>query len=881
MARGDAIPDTILGRFEHHVAVAGEQPALAAEGLVLSYAALDEAAGRIARMLLDTRPRAGAPIGLIFEPGPGRIAAAIAILKAGCAYVPIDPTLAPAHINDLLVHAACAAVLASPALARGLQTAAPSAAAIAVIDFATLAGPTAARSAPPGDSPAYIRYTSGSTGAPKGIAHGQATALHLAESFAQTVGLRGDDRVTLFNPFWHTLIWGTLIRGAALHLFDLRRGAIAGVAEFLDREGITIYSSFPTAFRHLTSALPPTRRLASVRTLSLSGESIGLDDIERARRHFAPDAVLVNNYGTSELGHIASFPLDLSVPFDAGSLPVGRPVSGVEILLVDEHAHACDDGERGEIAVRSAFLTSGYLGRPDLTARSFVPDPDRPGATLYLTGDIGRRDAAGDLHVVGRKDRQVKIRGHRVQPDEVEALLAAHPGIKAVAIHAYTHWSGDTQLAAHVVPAGDLPTTAVLRSFLAATLPDYMVPTIFAPIAALPLTAAGKVDWRALPPPDAMRAPAQSGETGCTTALELQLMQIWEELLATRPIGPEDDFFELGGDSLMAAQVALRAEALCGHAVPVTALFDTPTIRGLAARLGVTASGGGPTVTTINVDGTRLPLFFFHPDHDAAFYATALARHLPRDQPVHVIAPHGRTADEPVPVRFEIMGASRAAILRAIQPRGPYALAGFCNGGLIALATAQELARLEETVDMIVLIDAPSGHVLAPRLRHAIDWLDRLACRTLGTQIPVTRIVGQALHGWYRWRDLGLMTASARRGVIAYRLRSIARALGLARSTGDADVAEQRRPDQIHFGAINDAARHFLPRRQDAALTILVSSMGDHHRYLPARWHRVSARPTIRPVPGTHLSCITREGATIAAELQRCLLARRDATAAS
>ena len=876
MMRSAGAPDTILSRFESCAATRGDAPALVTDAVALSYAALDTAAGRIARVLLEAGASAGSSIGMLFEPGPDRIAAAIGILKAGCAYVPIDSSLSPPGVQDLLAHADCAALLAGPDLAQRLRAAALGSMSIVAIESATLEGPTAARAAPAGDPCAYIRYTSGSTGAPKAIVHGQATALHLAESFAHTVDLRDDDRVTLFNPFWHTLIWGTLIHGAALHLFDLRRGAASAVAEFLDRDRITIYSSFPTAFRQLTNALAPTRRLASVRTLSLSGEAIGRDDIERARRHFATDAVLVNNYGTSELGHIASHALRLDAPYDAASLPIGTPEPGVETLLVDECANPCADGERGEIAVRSAFLTSGYLGRPDLTARSFVPDPKLPGGTLYLTGDIGERDAAGNLLILGRKDRQVKIRGHRVQPDEVEAALTAHPAIMAAAVCAFTHWSGDTQLVAHVVPAGDLPTTTALRGFLAATLPDYMVPTIFARIDTLPLTAAGKTDWRALPSPDATRAPAQSGEAGCTTALELQIMLIWEELLASRPIGPEDDFFELGGDSLMAAQVALRAAALCGRGVSVTALFDSPTIRRFAARLGDDANGTASTVTTINPGGTRRPLFFFHPDHDAVFYGNTLAGHLPNDQPVHVIAPHGRTVSDPMPARFETMGALRATILKAIQPHGPYSLAGFCNGGLIALATAQELVSLGDKVDTLVLIDTPSGNVLRRGLRRTIDRLDRMASRFLSTEFAITRLVGEALHYWYRLNDLSLMTAQARRSVIAKRLRVIARALGAGRATGDGLTAAKLNAGQVHFGKLNDAARHFLPRPHPGALTILVSRMRHHHRYLPGRWRRVSAMLEVQPLPGTHLSCITREGATLAAELRRQLERRGD-----
>ena len=221
------------------------------------------------------------------------------------------------------------------------------------------------------------------------------------------------------------------------------------------------------------------------------------------------------------------------------------------------------------------------------------------------------------------------------------------------------------------------------------------------------------------------------------------------------------------------------------------------------------------------------------------------------------------------------MGAARAAIVRAIQPRGPYALAGFCNGGLIALATARELATSGATVDTLALIDTPSGHVLAPTLRGVIDRLDHVMARFLRSERAVTRLVGEGLHYWYRWRDLSLMTASARRDIIKGRLHAMARSLGVARAGRDMNHAAPLRPGQIHFGKLNDAARHFLPRPHAGPLMILVSRMAAHHRYLPARWRHLAAQPEIREVPGTHLSCITREGATVAAELRRSLERRR------
>lgn len=837
---------TLRARLEAQVAARGDRPALIAAGTRLSYRALDAAANALAVRLRAAGAAPGTHVALILPPDARRLIGALAILKADCAYVPIDASLDTARAAELIAHARCSAVLS----ADGDDIAA---APIAALD-------------PARTGAAYLRFTSGSTGAPKAILHGQLTALRLAEAFADSVGVRPDDRVSFFNPFWHTLVWGTLVAGAALHVFDLRAGPHA-LADWIDDEAISVYSSFPTAFRGFTGSLPPQRRLASVSRISLSGETLTAADIAAARRHFAPDCVLVNSYGASELGHITACAITPDSEREDASIPVGTPVAGVEILLLEETLRPAPTGESGEIAVRCAHLAAGYWERPDLTARSYVPDPAREGGVLYLTGDIGRLDGLGRLHVLGRKDRQLKVRGHRLQPDEIAAVLSTHPAVAEAAVAGFPHWSGDTRLAAYVVArVAQRPEPGELRAHVAARLPAYMVPLHIAVLDGLPRTTAGKIDWRALPAPDAGAAPPPGPAPAVSRALELQILQIWEEQLTARPIGLDDDFFELGGDSLAATEVALHLEALTGQTLPITTLFETPTIRALADRI---EAGDPPraTITTVNGAGAHPPLFFFHPDSRTAHYGVAIARRLGDQQPVHIIGPRVAAANAPLANSFEAIGKAGAELVRDVQPDGPVAIAGFCNGALIAFETAQALLKAGRSVDVLVLVDPPSSHVLWRPLRALIAAIDGWIAPRVGRDDALAGAVGVAIHYAHRLRELAREPPARWREVVRLRV---------SRSTTARETtASHSEPDW--YGALNDIGRRHLPRRIDAAMDVLLSEARGHNRYRPGRWHRVATRLAIQPLPGNHLGCISRESATLVAHLRARLAAHSDA----
>ncbi|MBL8697908.1 MAG: AMP-binding protein [Alphaproteobacteria bacterium] len=847
-------PTAIVARLD---ALAAERPAAVAVedgGVALSYRSLVDKADALAGRLSAAGLLPGHHVGMICASDAERIVTALAILRAGGVYAPIDPTLPPDQVEALRAHAECALVVRRSG------------------DGPLQLDPCRA-DATRSDG-AYLRFTSGSTGAPKAILHSHDTALRLGEAFAGSVGVEAGDRVTLFNPFWHTLVWGSLLAGATLCLFDLRKTTAAGLARAIDDRRISVYSSFPTAFRQLVAAIGPERRLAGVRRISLSGEALQRDDVLAARRCFAPDCVLVNNYGASELGHISSHAIAPETPIDAAGIPVGHPAPGVALRLVDDDARRLPDGEAGEIAVRCAHLPEGYWRRPDLTARIFVPDPEADGERLYLTGDIGRFDSTGALQILGRKDRQVKIRGHRVLPEEVEAVLAAHPGVREVAVTAPAHWSGIARLSAAIVAAGAIaPTSAELRTFAASRLPDYMVPLEITAVPALPRAPSGKVDWSALSRAAAARPPDSPLPAGVTQAFELLVLRIWEELLSARPIGIDDDFFDLGGDSLSAAQVALRVEGLLDRAIPVTALHETPTIRGFAARC-MRDAPLEPAVVALRGGAGRRPLFFLHPDLHAGAYCRTLANLLPADQPVIVLAPHGRAIDEAMPATIEAMGAERARLVRGLQPDGPIALAGFCNGALIAYETARHLAAAGIVVDSLIMIDPPSFTVAPRALRSLAGHLDT-ALAALGAPPGfVARKAGWLLHELH-----GLLDPTA--GTWKARLRALAEAtlVGPARRLRDrmrgAAPATASAPAwRLVFDRLNAVALGFLPRETPVALDVILTATGERRRYRAARWRRVARDVRIHRIAATHLGCLTRESAALAEPLQRCLARR-------
>ena len=392
--------------------------------------------------------------------------------------------------------------------------------------------------------------------------------------------------------------------------------------------------------------------------------------------------------------------------------PIGRPIANTRIYLLDPYGEPVPVGVAGELHIGGVGVAHGYWNRPELTAERFIPDPfgaDR-GACLYKTGDLARYRADGEIEFLGRLDEQVKIRGYRVEPGEISAALGQHPDVRESVVVARDDGTGSKFLVAYVVArAGRTPPTFELRSFLKGKIPDYMIPSAFVAMESLPLTPSGKVDRRALPAPGPERPELERPFLPPRDPSELELARIWERAFRLERIGVDDDFFELGGHSLIAGRVFAEIRKSFGKDLPPTILLRAPTIGQLATFLGGEyESLEWTSLVPIQREGTHPPLFCMHAGAGTILYYHDLARVLGPEQPVYGLQAQGIYGERPPHAEIEEMAAHYLREIRTVQPEGPYYLAGFCFGGLLAFAVALRLRREGSEVALLASFDGGS-----------------------------------------------------------------------------------------------------------------------------------------------------------------------------
>ncbi len=574
---------TAPARFLRLAQAFPERLAIQDERRSLSYGALLE------RCLEAAAALEGSPaerVALLCDHDAGAIVGLLGVLLAGRTAVPLDPTHPRDRLAWMLDDAQAEALLASEhnqQLARSLSNertslvpwSAPRRAALTPVD--------------PG-SVAYLLYTSGSSGQPKGVYQSHRNLLQQILTYGQSLELEPEDRLTLLPSYSVDAalmdIFGALLHGASLHLWDLRARGAGALPDWLFGRRITVYHSTPTVYRALMAEVPPCAAFPRVRRVVLGGEPARPADLAAFRRHFRGPSLLVNGFGPTEstLGLQAFFDIEATSREDP--LPIGRPVSGVEVRLLDEEGR--EGGEEGEIALRSSAVALGYWRRPDLDRAAFLPDPDGGGRRIYRTGDRGRRQPDGTFTFVGRRDRQIKLRGHRIELGEIEACLRGYPEVAEAVVLVEPGPLDEPLLVAHVeCPRGAASDSAALLRWLRSTLPEPMVPSRIRVHAALPLTTSGKVDRLALRG-EAAPAPVEPDPLPCS-ATATWLLGLWKDLFGDVPLGPESDFFALGGHSLLAARLLSRIRAR--HPVdPSPALiFEHRSLGALAARLDALA----------------------------------------------------------------------------------------------------------------------------------------------------------------------------------------------------------------------------------------------------------------------------------------------------
>jgi amino acid adenylation domain-containing protein len=448
------------------------------------------------------------------------------------------------------------------------------------------------------DDAAYILYTSGSSGRPKGVVQSHRGVLGHIETYANTLAIGARDRLGLLASFATDAavmdIFGALLTGATLCPLDLRILGLDGAARALAALQVTIYHSTPTVFRALAPALSTGEALSQARCLVFGGESLRRADVEMALRLTPPGCELVNGLGPTECTVALQEFVDRDAPIGRETVPVGFPVEGVEVDLVTADDTAVIGVGAGEIVLRSERVALGYWRAPEATGAAFLPDPAGGRRRRYRTGDLGRRLADGRIEFRGRRDAQVKIRGVRVEPGEVEARLREHPAVRDAAVRAVSGPSETLQLVAWIEPRDghDVDVRAV-RDHLRHWLPPPMVPAHVLVAEAFPRTPSGKLDRLALPAPDLSRPPTEGADV--LSDEEATLAAVWDGLLARSPQSPDEDFFAMGGDSLLAMRLVSRLRTLYGVEFPLQDVFDAPTLSAMSARLlAVRAAADAP-----------------------------------------------------------------------------------------------------------------------------------------------------------------------------------------------------------------------------------------------------------------------------------------------
>lgn len=582
---------SIIVRFEEQVRRHGNRTAVRTNNLEVSYESLNAAANRAAAVILARTDGQSHPIAVLLEKGDAAIAAMLGVLKSGQCYVPLDPSHPRERLEYIIQDSQAALILTdtqSLSLACSLIPDSSN-----IINMEALGADYSAEdfeSWIPPKAPAWIIYTSGSTGKPKGVVQTHRNVLHFVMNYTNGLHITAEDRVALLlsisvNAGAHE-IFSTLLNGASLHPMDLVRQGASGVIEHLRRERITMYTSAATTFQHLFETLPDGEVLPDVRVVRLGSEPVYKRHFDLYKRCFSDRCLFVNRLGSSETGSILWYFMNHDTIIDGTLVPVGYPVEGNAILLLDDTRNPVQKGETGEIAVKSRYLSPGYWRQPSRTETVFLPDPQDSRSRIYVTGDMGQALPDGRLVCLGRKDNQLKIRGYRVEAGEVEHALLEINSVKAAFVLGRRDDAGDDQLVAYVVPEKPpAPAVGVLREALSQTLPDYMIPSVFIWLEALPLAPNGKVDLSALPRPEQNRTDLQTVFVAPRTRLEKTLTEIWAEILQVDTIGIDDNFLELGGDSLRAMRLVNRVQDVLKVEIDVARLLDASTIRAMAEMI--------------------------------------------------------------------------------------------------------------------------------------------------------------------------------------------------------------------------------------------------------------------------------------------------------
>ncbi len=752
--------------FEEQVARTPEATSLVFEGATLSYRELNRRANQLAHHLRSLGVKPDARVAICVERSFEMVVALFAVLKAGGAYVPLDPGYPVDRLRYMLEDSAPTALLTTSRLAGLFAGADPR---LPVLDMAAAASAWRGQPETNPDREAigllpthlvYVIYTSGSTGKPKGVMIAHRSLVNRLAWMQTAYSLNAGDTVLQKTPFsFDVSVWEffwPLTVGARLAVARPEgHKDPAYLGEAIRENKVTTLHFVPSMLQVFVDQAD-ARQCASLVRVVASGEALPAALVRKFYDRL-PHATLYNLYGPTEATVDVTAWTCVPDP-EATSVPIGKPIANTRTYILDENFQPVPIGAVGELFLGGVGVARGYLNRPELTAERFLPDPfaaevfaAEQGARMYRTGDLCRWRADGNIEYLGRNDFQVKIRGFRIELGEIEARLAEAPGVREAVVIAREDHSGDKRLVAYLVldpvpDPGSATTERELRERLGKQLPEHMVPSSFVALAQMPVTANGKLDRAALPAPSASnqlrreappkadkvaemaagKAAAKASRNGAAVSpqaasdasraenyappsdtLEVELIEIWEEVLGVKHIGIRDDFFQLGGHSLLAARMFARIAEKLKKNLPFATLFRGATIEQLAQVIRAEGwTSHWSVLVPIQEHGDKPPLFLVHGLQGNVLSFYGFRHHIPADQPLYGIQAAGLNTGRAVCVDIPGMAELYIKEMRSLQPHGPYYLGGFSAGGLVAYEMACQLAEVGERVEFLALFDS-------------------------------------------------------------------------------------------------------------------------------------------------------------------------------
>jgi amino acid adenylation domain-containing protein len=731
-------PQLLHELVEYQVQRLPDAPAVTFGEQTITYFELNKRANQLAHYLRKKKVGPDVLVGVFLERSIEMVVALLGVLKSGGAYVPIDPEYPPDRIAFMVRDCNCAVLLATEHLLGRLP-----AVTCAILDlkddwrYVAQQSDTNPEPLATSENLAYVIYTSGSTGNPKGAMNSHRGIRNRLLWMQNEYPMTPKDRVLQKTPFsFDVSVWEffwPLISGA--HLVVAKPGGHREsdyLVSLIRAHEITITHFVPSMLAAFL-AEPDVRHCASLRQVICSGEALSLS-LQRDFFRLLP-ARLFNLYGPTETAvEVTYWECDRHSPLS--TVPIGKPVGNTQVYVLDHCLHPVPIGVPGELYLGGVQVGRGYWNRPELTAQKFVPDPfsEDPQARLYKTGDLCRWLTNGTVDYLGRLDFQVKIHGLRIELGEIEAALNRHESVRQSIVVAHES-HGDKSLVAYVEPRNGVPPSASdLRAHLKRDLPEYMIPSEFVALDALPISPNGKIDRKALPSPQRsnIKPEIETDSAAPNDSLEQMLSHLWAKILRVKRVGLRDNFFELGGHSLLALRLSVEVEKFCKKRLPLATFLQAPTIAQLAAILR--RENWMPSwraLVPIRPAGSQPPLFLMHSHGGNVLEYYPLANLLAEDQPVFGLQAHGLDGHIIRGRSIEQIASAYLEEIRMLQPQGPYFLGGFCFGGVVAYEVAQQLVASGEEVALLAMIQTTNPEVIKSGAQDSSlrNWWNRLAKR--------------------------------------------------------------------------------------------------------------------------------------------------------